>query len=541
MVQTTRAAEIEVAGQRMCWLPTTALTAHPQNPRIVLRDDVVESIAAQVRAVGEMHPAHALLVRPLGDGYQIVSGHTRAEAAKRAGVDTVPCWVQPMTDAEAFMLLVLSNAQGELSPLEIGVHAFHAIEKGSGGAGVEGGYREYARQIGADYSYITRLAHAAEVYESLELLSRDNSLVDKARQLSAIHKADRALWPVLVTTMLSAEWSVADTEHWAAKIREFAIPTMWQSVFLPYDDVVVRFLASKEFSPSTVVKLIGLAESTEAVIRARTGDDADEMCAAYRAWLAAERGGAAWDTRALVQRQREINIELDELERTRDNSWQRGDWRSHVPALADGAVALLLTDPPYGVDFQSDYRLDRRMERRHERIAADSGLDAAAAEVEAMLTAMLPKLTDNAHVLCFTHWRGEPIMRAALERVGLMVRGSLVWVKNATGMGDPATTFAPQHERILHAVKGSPVLFRRESDVLSAARVASDTHPTEKPVDLLTTLITATTVEGELVADPFAGVASTLVAAKRAGRTYWGCEIDETYFRAGAERLGGAA
>lgn len=93
------------------------------------------------------------------------------------------------------------------------------------------------------------------------------------------------------------------------------------------------------------------------------------------------------------------------------------------------------------------------------------------------------------------------------------------------------------HERIIHAVKGDPAMVARIPDVLDSAKVQTSHHPTEKPVDLLERLIDATTVEGELVADPFAGVASTLVAAKRKSRAFWGCEISETYHQLGVSRL----
>ena len=159
------------------------------------------------------------------------------------------------------------------------------------------------------------------------------------------------------------------------------------------------------------------------------------------------------------------------------------------------------------------------------------------AELQAALTAMLPKLKSTRRsLLC--HWSNEAETRAAIEAAGYKVRNSLVWVKNNTGMGDPKTTFAPKHERIIYAVKGSPTLFEREADVLLADRVDSGRHPTEKPVGLLRRLIEVTTVTGEIVADPFGGVASTLVAAKESGRAYWGCELSEEYHKAGGDRLG---
>jgi DNA modification methylase len=125
-----------------------------------------------------------------------------------------------------------------------------------------------------------------------------------------------------------------------------------------------------------------------------------------------------------------------------------------------------------------------------------------------------------------------------LRSAGFNVRGSLIWVKNNIGMGDVKSTFAPKHERIIHAVKGAPYLSQREADVLLADRVPADNHPTEKPAALLRRLIEITSVEGQLVADPFGGVASTMVAAKESGRRYWGCEINEEYWNLGNTRLG---
>jgi hypothetical protein len=53
-----------------------------------------------------------------------------------------------MDDDEAFMLLVLCNAQGELSPLELGIHVLQAVAKGGKGRGKKGGIRASAEQVG---------------------------------------------------------------------------------------------------------------------------------------------------------------------------------------------------------------------------------------------------------------------------------------------------------------------------------------------------------------------------------------------------------
>jgi len=116
-------------------IPIERLKAHPDNPRLFLREDVVGSIENQIRETGEFDAAHAVIVRPVNGHYQIIQGHHRTEAATRAGLDAVPCWVRDMDDDEAFMQLALGNAQDALSPLEIGIHALIAVPLSEGGEG----------------------------------------------------------------------------------------------------------------------------------------------------------------------------------------------------------------------------------------------------------------------------------------------------------------------------------------------------------------------------------------------------------------------
>jgi ParB-like chromosome segregation protein Spo0J len=72
---------------------------------------VIAQIAVQiVLSSGAFVPAHALLVRPLDKGSQIVAGHHRAAAARACGLSAVSCWVRDMDDDAAFMALVPANS-----------------------------------------------------------------------------------------------------------------------------------------------------------------------------------------------------------------------------------------------------------------------------------------------------------------------------------------------------------------------------------------------------------------------------------------------
>jgi DNA modification methylase len=62
-------------------------------------------------------------------------------------------------------------------------------------------------------------------------------------------------------------------------------------------------------------------------------------------------------------------------------------------------------------------------------------------------------------------------------------------------------------------------------------------HPTQKPLKLMCDLIELHTDKGDVVLDPFAGSATTLIAAAKLKRGAIGCEIDPAYYAAASERI----
>lgn len=209
-----------------------------------------------------------------------------------------------------------------------------------------------------------------------------------------------------------------------------------------------------------------------------------------------------------------------------------GDARSLVTTV-ESPVSLILTDPSWGHNYQSNRRW---ASAPPPQMAGDTPKEALKLLGE-VLTLLLTKLAADAHILVFAGWQQEPQVRALLENLGLEVKGSLIWAKEEHTAGDVKGSFAPSHERIIHAVKGTPAVSPRIRDVIEESRTRETSHPAEKPLKLLEKLITSTTEEGEMVVDPFAGCASTLVAAYRKKRQFWGCEIEEDYWEEGQQRL----
>ena len=112
------------------------------------------------------------------------------------------------------MELVLANNQGELSPLEYGLHALHCVPMGKVGAGRgnKDGLREYARVLNRDVMQLSAWKKAADVYETVLKETVEKNLqfnpiqfIDKHSHLSATHAAPTESWPALCEYLLSAQ------------------------------------------------------------------------------------------------------------------------------------------------------------------------------------------------------------------------------------------------------------------------------------------------------------------------------------------------
>lgn len=523
-------------------LPIDAITPHPDNRPLGIEQTKINHLADLIAQNG-YYGSRPIIVRPMGDGYQIIEGEHRWRACKKLGYKSVLCEVHERDDQEALARLIAGNTQSENCPLDVGAAALKFCEKGiNQHSGNESSYTEFAKKTGYSKQSITKYVSAYTILtESGVAISQPHenggvAIKTKTYQLIEIKQAPASCWFTLVTLLLDKGWTVQETRKAVNRANEFEIPEPWQEIFLSLPVVIYRALDTNEFSPKTVAKLIETVEAIESRISTYKANT-DALIAEFRQWLDDHAMFEAWDVRKVIEYGRELQARAEAAERDEQDRYALGDWREHLANLADESVALVLTDPPYGMGYQSDYRLNRDLDRKHATIENDAKSVDATKEICECLTTIHPKLKESAHVFCFCHWSNEADIRAAIEAAGYKVRGSLIWVKNNTGMGDPNTTFAPKHERIIHAVKGSPVLFTRTADVLFADRCDSERHPTEKPLALLKQLIEVTTTKDEIVVDPFAGVASTLVAAKELGRAFFGCEIDEGYHAKGTDRL----
>lgn len=114
LIDTGGAGEVPETPDRI--LPIGRISPNPFQPRRVFRDDSLQELAESIRAHGILQP---LIVRPHGDGFQLVSGERRWRAAQIAELEEVPVLVRDLADRDMLEVALVENLQREdIGPLE---------------------------------------------------------------------------------------------------------------------------------------------------------------------------------------------------------------------------------------------------------------------------------------------------------------------------------------------------------------------------------------------------------------------------------------
>lgn len=202
-----------------------------------------------------------------------------------------------------------------------------------------------------------------------------------------------------------------------------------------------------------------------------------------------------------------------------------GDSIKLMQRIPAGSVDLIATDPPYLVNYRS--RDGRSFQ--NENPDQPEWLKPAFAE-------MYRVLKQDAFCLSFYGYSMAHHFLTAFEDAGFSVVGHVVFQKHyASGSRFTRRT----HEQAYLLAKGRPNSPENPlSDVLPWGDYTGNRlHPCQKPVSVFSPVIEAFSKPGDLILDPFAGSASTAVAAKELGRHYLAIELDWNYYQNAWRRL----
>jgi len=167
-------------------LPLGLIQPNPMQPRTSFNSDGLEELAASIRANGIIQP---IIVRRIGENYQIVAGERRWRAARIAELTEVPVVVQDVADRAMLEVALIENIQREdLNPIET-AHAFERLGRDLGLS-----QEEIGRRTGKDRTSIANIVRLLKLPREVQLLVAERRLsMGHARAILGLPTADEQI------------------------------------------------------------------------------------------------------------------------------------------------------------------------------------------------------------------------------------------------------------------------------------------------------------------------------------------------------------
>lgn len=203
------------------------------------------------------------------------------------------------------------------------------------------------------------------------------------------------------------------------------------------------------------------------------------------------------------------------------------------------SIDLIVTDPPWGIGLDKASQWTKKWVPSY---------DDENSSVKSLMSTVAPELfrilKGGSHLYIFFPIQEIGWWTDLLGAAGFLVRTRpLIWFKTSQpGITDTYTAFLPCYEAVLWAFKPGEGGYRRFfsrpiAEAFGFPRTDLKWHENEKPLDLLTIYVEASSDPNELVLDPFAGGGSTLAAAFGVARRYIGVEADPINYEKCCRRM----
>lgn len=202
--------------------------------------------------------------------------------------------------------------------------------------------------------------------------------------------------------------------------------------------------------------------------------------------------------------------------------------------IDDGSVDLIVTDPPYLINYRTGWRKDK--EHRFGRvILGDDDKELIKRYIEQCYRV----LKDNSAMYMFCSMDKVDFFKQELEK-HFKIKNMIIWVKNNHTAGDLKAQFGKKYEIIFLVNKGRKKFNgKRITDVWEFDRVSgkSQIHQNQKPVELIELCVEKHSNEGDLILEGFMGSGTTAIACLNTNRNFIGFELDEGYYEAAKKRI----
>lgn len=180
------------------------IVRNPSQPRTQFDPTTIRELAASIRERGVLQP---VLVRPAGDGFQLVAGERRFLATREAGFNSIPAIVRPLTDRESILIALIENIQRENLNAIDEARAYYRLATEYGLQ-----HEEIGQRVGKDRSTISNIIRFNNLpIEAQGLLESEKISAGHARALLSLSS------PKQQTELASAAaqhgWSVRELEE----------------------------------------------------------------------------------------------------------------------------------------------------------------------------------------------------------------------------------------------------------------------------------------------------------------------------------------
>ncbi|MGH9822227.1 MAG: ParB/RepB/Spo0J family partition protein [Blastocatellia bacterium] len=176
-------------------------------PRHLFKADKLDELAASIRTSGLIQP---LVVRRMGERFQLIAGERRWRAAQLAGLQRVPCVVKDVTDEGVLELSLIENLQREdLNPIEEATAYRKLLDRPNITQ------EDVAKRIGKDRSSIANSLRLLRLPQEIQTLVEEDKLsMGHARALLSIESLDEQ--KALAREIVARGLSVRDAERFAS-------------------------------------------------------------------------------------------------------------------------------------------------------------------------------------------------------------------------------------------------------------------------------------------------------------------------------------
>lgn len=363
------------------------------------------------------------------------------------------------------------------------------------------------------------------------------------RQLQRLRESIQK-YGFIVPVITNKDLLIADGEQRYTAAKELQMPKV-PVIRLPIQDVDRRILRQVLNKLKGEHEYMADAMEFERIIMAGKETELKEMLALSTSELQRYMQMLHPQNEDEIPPLRETDIKLGDIFQLGNHRLICGDAgnENHLSMLLENKqIQMVLTDPPYNVDYVSKNlafismgKAQNAIRRAYEN---DNVKDLKEFTRE-WLANTTKHLAEKNAIYIFFGYAHLHTLFDGMEEAKITLGQLLVWVKNTFVLG--RSDYFPQHEHIVYAWYGRHNYYAKRGIETTTVWLAkkpsqSQEHPTSKPVELLKKAIYNSSLDNENVLDLFAGSGSTLIACEQTNRNCYSLEIMPAYCQVTIDR-----